>query len=203
MVDETRGIVYVPTGSAVTDFYGADRAGNDLYANCLLALDANTGKLLWHFQAVHHDMWDRDFPAPPILLTVKHNGKTVDAVAQTTKHGQVFVFDRVTGKPLFPIEEQPFPASTTPGEWSSPTQPMSSTPAPYARQRLTADMLTTRTPEAHAWAEKAFGTFISAGQFVPLSVGKQTVVFPGFDGGAEWGGDRGRSNQRRDLHQRE
>ena len=189
VVDEKRGIVYVPTGSAVTDFYGADRAGNDLYANCLLALDANTGKLLWHFQAVHHDMWDRDFPAPPILLTVKHNGQVVDAVAQTTKHGQVFVFDRVTGKPLFPIEEQPFPASTTPGEWSSPTQPMSSAPAPYARQRLTADMLTTRTPEAHAWAEKEFGTFVSNGQFIPLSVGKQTVVFPGFDGGAEWGGD--------------
>jgi quinoprotein glucose dehydrogenase len=189
VVDEKRGIVYVPTGSAVTDFYGGDRAGNDLYANCLLALDANTGKLLWHFQAVHHDMWDRDFPAPPILLTVKHNGKMVDAVAQTTKHGQVFVFDRVTGKPLFPIEEKPFPASTTPGEWTSPTQPMSSTPQPFARQRLTADMLTTLTPEAHAWAKKEFGTFISNGQFIPLSVGKQTVVFPGFDGGAEWGGD--------------
>ena len=189
VVDEARGIVYVPTGSAVTDFYGADRAGSDLYANCLLALDANTGKLLWHFQAVHHDIWDRDFPAPPVLLTVRHNGKMVDAVAQTTKHGQVFVFDRVTGTPLFPIEERPFPASTTPGEWTSPTQPMSQTPAPYARQRLTADMLTTRTPEAHAWAEKEFGTFISHGQFVPLSVGRQTVVFPGFDGGAEWGGD--------------
>ena len=189
VVDERRGIVYVPTGSAVTDFYGADRAGNDLYANCLLALDANTGKLLWHFQAVHHDLWDRDFPAPPILLTVQHNGKAVDAVAQTTKHGQVFVFDRVTGTPLFPFEERPFPASTTPGEWTSPTQPMSSIPAPFARQRLTADMLTTRTPEAHAWAEQQFGTFISSGQFVPLSVDRQTVVFPGFDGGAEWGGD--------------
>lgn len=189
VVDEKLGIVYVPTGSAVTDFYGGDRAGNDLYANCLLALDANTGKLLWHFQAVHHDIWDRDFPAPPILLTVKHDGKSVDAVAQTTKHGQVFVFDRVTGKPLFPIEEKPFPASTTPGEWTSPTQPMSSTPEPYARQRLTADMLTTRTPEAHAWAEKELATFTSGGQFVPLSLDRQTVVFPGFDGGAEWGGD--------------
>ena len=189
VVDEKRGIVYVPTGSAVSDFYGADRAGNDLYANCLLALDANTGRLLWHFQAVHHDLWDRDFPAPPILLTVRHNGSMVDAVAQTTKHGQVFVFDRVTGKPLFPIEEQPFPASTTPGEWTSPTQPMSSTPEPFARQRLTADMLTTRTPESHAWAEKTFGTFLSNGQFIPLTVDKQTVVFPGFDGGAEWGGD--------------
>ena len=189
VVDEKRGIVYVPTGSAVTDFYGADRAGNDLYANTLLALDANTGKLLWHFQAVHHDIWDRDFPAPPILLTVKHGGKMVDAVAQTTKHGQVFVFDRVTGTPLFPIKEEQFPASTVAGEWTSPTQPMSATPAPYARQRLTADMLTTRTPEAHAWAEKQFGTFISNGQFIPLSVGKPTIIFPGYDGGAEWGGD--------------
>lgn len=189
VLDEQRGILYVPTGSAVTDFYGADRAGNDLYANCLLALDANTGKLLWHFQAVHHDIWDRDFPAPPVLLTVRHNGKAVDAVAQTTKHGQVFVFDRVTGQPLFPIAEKPFPASTVPGEWTSPTQPMTSTPALYARQRLTADVLTTRTPEAHRWAEEQFATFTSGGQFIPLSVGKQTVIMPGFDGGAEWGGD--------------
>ncbi len=189
VLDETRGILYVPTGSAATDFYGADRAGNDLYANSLLAIQAATGKLLWHFQAVHHDIWDRDFPAPPVLLTVRHGGKLVDAIAQTTKHGQVFVFDRVSGKPVFPIEEKPFPASTTPGEWTSPTQPMTSTPEPYARQRLTSDLLTTRTPEAHAWAEKEFGTFISNGQFIPLSVGRQTVVFPGFDGGAEWGGD--------------
>ncbi|AFL89551.1 glucose dehydrogenase [Terriglobus roseus DSM 18391] len=189
VLDEKRGIFYAPTGSAVTDFYGADRVGNDLYANTLLALDASTGKLLWHFQAVHHDLWDRDFPAPPVLLTLKHNGKMVDAVAQTTKHGQIFVFDRVTGKPLFPIEEKPFPASTTPGEVASPTQPISVAIEPYARQRLTADMLTQRTPEAHTWAAKEFATFISNGQFIPLSVGKQTVIFPGFDGGAEWGGN--------------
>ena len=189
VLDERRGILYVPTGSAVTDFYGADRAGKNLYANCLLALDAATGKLLWHFQAVHHDIWDRDFPAPPVLLTVRHNGRPVDAVAQATKHGQVFVFDRVTGQPIFPIAEKAFPASTVPGEWTSPTQPMTSTPAPYARQRLTADMLTTRTPEAHRWAQEQFATFTSGGQFVPLSVGKQTVIMPGFDGGAEWGGD--------------
>ena len=188
VLDEKRGIVYAPTGSAVSDFYGADRAGNDLYANTLLALDAKTGKLLWHFQAVHHVMWDRDFPSPPVLLTVRHEGKMVDVVAQTTKHGVMYVFDRVTGKPIFPIEEEPFPASTTPGEWSSPTQPMPTIPEPYARQRLTAEMLTQRTPEAHAWAEKEFRTFLSNGQFVPLSVDRQTVVFPGFDGGAEWGG---------------
>jgi quinoprotein glucose dehydrogenase len=157
-VDEKRGIVYAPTGSAVSDFYGADRAGNDLYANTLLALDGNTGKLIWHFQGVHHDMWDRDFPSPPALVTVKHDGKSVDAVAQPTKQGVLYLFNRVTGEPLFPIAEHPFPASTVPGEWSSPTQPMPSMLEPYARQRLTEDMLTTRTPEAHAWAVEQFRT---------------------------------------------
>jgi len=189
VLDENRGIFYAPTGSAVSDFYGADRAGNDLYANSLLALDAATGKLLWHFQAVHHDMWDRDFPSPPVLLTLHRNGKAVDVVAQVTKHGQVFVFDRVTGQSLFPIEEKPFPASTVPGEVASPTQPISTAIEPFARQRLTADMLTTRTPEAHAWAEEKFKSFISNGQFVPFRVDQETVVFPGFDGGAEWGGE--------------
>jgi glucose dehydrogenase len=187
-LDEQRGIVYVPTGSAVTDFYGADRVGDDLYANTLLALDANTGKRIWHFQGVHHDIWDRDFPSPPALLTVHMQGKQIDAVAQTTKQGYVFLFDRVTGRPLFPIEERPFPASTVPGEKTSATQPLPLLPAPYARQRLTADLLTTRTPEAHAWAEREFQHLVSGGQFVPFSVDKQTVVFPGFDGGAEWGG---------------
>jgi len=187
-VDTKRGIVFVPTGSAVSDFYSADRVGNDLFANTLLALDAKTGKKLWHFQGVHHDMWDRDFPSPPALVTVQRDGKAVDAVAQTTKHGLVFVFDRTTGKPLFPIEERPFPASDVPGEVASPTQPIPTAPEPFARQRLTADMLTTRTPEAHAWAEKEFRTLRSDGLFVPFSIDKQTVNFPGFDGGAEWGG---------------
>jgi quinoprotein glucose dehydrogenase len=187
-VDEQRGIVYAPTGSAVSDFYGADRIGDDLYANTLLALDANTGKMLWHFQDVHHDMWDRDFPSPPALLTVRHNGKLVDAVAETTKHGFVFLFDRVTGQSLFPIEERPFPASDVPGEVASKTQPIPLAPAPFARQRLTADMLTQRTPAAHAWAVEEFKKLRSEGQFVPFSVDTQTVVFPGFDGGGEWGG---------------
>jgi quinoprotein glucose dehydrogenase len=188
VVDEKRGIVYAPTGSAASDFYGADRAGNDLYANTLLALDGNTGKLIWYFQGVHHDMWDRDFPSPPALVTVKHDGKSVDAVAQPTKQGVLYLFNRVTGKPLFPIEEHPFPASTVPGEWSSPTQPLPSVPEPYARQRLTEDMLTTRTPEAHAWAVQQFQTFRSGGQFLPFALDKQTVIFPGYDGGAEYGG---------------
>jgi len=188
VVDERRGIIFVPTGSAVTDFYGADRVGDDLFANTLLALDANTGKQIWHFQAVHHDMWDRDFPSPPALVRVKRDGKMVDAVAQTTKHGFVFLFERATGRPLFPIVEKPFPASDVPGEVASRTQPIPLAPVPYARQLLTAEMLTQRTPEAHAWASAQFKTFRSEGQFVPFSVGKQTVIFPGFDGGAEWGG---------------
>jgi glucose dehydrogenase len=187
-LDEKRGIVYVPTGSAVNDFYGYDRIGNDLFANTLLALDANTGKQLWHFQGVHHDIWDRDFPSPPALLTLHLDGKSIDALAQPTKQGFLYVFDRTTGKPLFPVEEHIFPPSNVPGEQTSPTQPVPLSPEPYARQLLTADMLTNRTPEAHAWAEKEFKTFRSAGQFIPFSVDKQTVVFPGFDGGAEWGG---------------
>lgn len=187
-LDEKRGIVYVPTGSAVNDFYGYDRTGNDLFANTLLALDANTGNRIWHFQGVHHDIWDRDFPSPPALLTIHHKGKSIDAIAQPTKQGFLYLFDRTTGDPLFPVEERPFPPSSVPGEQTSPTQPVPLAPEPYARQLLTADMLTTRTPEAHAWVEKEFKTFRSEGQFVPLSVDRQTVVFPGFDGGAEWGG---------------
>jgi quinoprotein glucose dehydrogenase len=187
-VDNKRGIVFVPTGSAASDFYGANRIGNDLYANCELALNAETGRLIWYFQAVHHDIWDRDFPSPPTLLTVKHNGKMVDVVAQTSKHGVVFVFNRETGEPIFPIENEKYPASTIPGEVTAPEQPMPTKPAPFARQLLTEDMLTNRTPEVHAWAEEQFKTFRSEGQFIPLSVGKPTVVFPGFDGGAEWGG---------------
>jgi quinoprotein glucose dehydrogenase len=130
-LDAKRGIVFVPTGSAVSDFYGFDPIRNDLYANCLLALDAATGKMVWHFHGVHHDIWDRDFPSPPALVTVMHDGQSVDAVAQTTKQGFICVFDRVTGKPLFPIEEHAFPASTVPGEVTSKTQPI-----PLA-QRLT------------------------------------------------------------------
>ncbi|HEY4046599.1 MAG TPA: PQQ-binding-like beta-propeller repeat protein [Acidobacteriaceae bacterium] len=187
-LDDKRGIVYVPTGSAVFDFYGGDRIGNDLFADSLIALDAQTGKRIWHFQGVHHDLWDRDFPAPPVLLTVTRNGKRVDAIAQTTKSGFVYVFDRTNGEPLFPIKESSYPPSTVPGEKTSPTQPLPESPAPYTRQSVTADMLTTRTPEAHDWAVKQFNSFIGGGQFVPPSVDKLTVDMPGFAGGGEWGG---------------
>jgi quinoprotein glucose dehydrogenase len=168
--------------------YGGDRLGDDLFADTLLALDAKTGRRLWHFQGVHHDIWDRDFPSPPSLLTVTRAGRRVDAIAQPTKQGYLYLFDRVSGAPLFAIEEQSVPASTVPGESASPTQPRPVTPAPYARQRLTAEMLTTRTPQAHEWAVQQFQTFRSDGQFVPFAADRPTVVFPGFDGGAEWGG---------------
>ncbi len=187
-VDTKRGIVYVPTGSAVFDFYGGDRVGNDLFADSLIALDAETGKRIWDFQGVHHDLWDRDFPAPPALLTVQRNGKDVDAVAQTTKSGFVYLFNRATGEPLFPIKESSYPPSTVPGEVTSPTQPLPLAPAPYTWQSVTEDTLTNRTPEAHAWALKQFKTFISGGQFIPPSVDKLTIDMPGFAGGGEWGG---------------
>lgn len=187
-VDEKRGIVYVPTGSAASDFYGADRVGDNLYANTLLALNAETGKRIWHFQAVKHDIWDRDFPSPPTLVTVRHNGKTIDAVAQTSKQGWVYLFDRANGKPLFPIASQKYPASTVEGEIAAETQGLPTKPAPYSRQELTADLLTNRTPAAHQWALDEFRKFKVGGQFLPITVGPETIIFPGFDGGAEWGG---------------
>src|ERR1700691_2222833 len=166
-LDAKRGIVYVPTGSAAFDFYGADRIGDDLFADCLLALNAETGERIWHFQGVRHDLWDRDFPSPPALLTVRRDGKNVDAVAQTTKQGFVYLFDRTNGTPLFPIENRKYPPSTVPGEVAAAGQPLPVLPEPFARQLLTADLLTNRTPEVHQWALERFQTFRSEGQFVP------------------------------------
>nr|MBA4168285.1 PQQ-binding-like beta-propeller repeat protein [Chitinophagaceae bacterium] len=185
-VDRKRGILYVPTGSAAYDFYGASREGANLYANCLLALDAKTGKRLWHFQLVHHDILDRDPPAPPNLLTVTRNGKKIDAVAQVTKQGMVFVFNRETGEPLFPIEERPVPQSDIPGEHSWPTQPFPVKPAPYARQTITEEDI---NPYAENRSElnDLFKKSRSEGPFTPLS-SNGTLIYPGLDGGAEWGG---------------
>jgi quinoprotein glucose dehydrogenase len=187
-LDEKRGIVYVPTGSAASDFYGADRLGDNLYANCLLALNAATGERIWHFQAVHHDIWDRDFPSPPALVTVKHEGRLVDAVAQTSKQGWVYLFDRVSGKPLFPIESRPYPVSELPGERAAAEQSLPTRPAPFARQALTEDTLTSRTDAVRDWALAELRKMRSAGQFLPFGVDNETIIFPGFDGGAEWGG---------------
>ena len=187
-VDISRGVVYVPTGSAAFDFYGPDRIGDDLFANCLLALNANTGERIWHFQGVRHDLWDRDFPSPPVLLTIHRDGKAIDAVAQPSKQGFVYLFDRANGQPLFPIEYRDYPASTLPGEVAARQQGLPTRPAPFSRQSLSEKMLTQRTPDVHQWALERFRTFRNDGQFVPFSVGRGTVVFPGFDGGAEWGG---------------
>ena len=134
-IDEKRGIVYLPTGSPTYDYYGADRAGNNLFADCLIALDARTGKRLWHYQMVHHDLWDYDATAAPQLVTVSHNGKIVDAVAESSKQGFLYVFDRVTGEPLWPIEERKVPASKMEGEHASPTQPFPTAPPAFARQK--------------------------------------------------------------------
>lgn len=187
-LDESRGIVYAPTGSAASDFYGGDRTGDNLYANTLLALNASTGERIWHFQAVKHDIWDRDFPSPPTLVTVRRNGRAIAAVAQTTKSGHVYLFDRVTGKPLFPIEYRKYPKSDVPGEVVADTQPFPIQPAPFSRQELTKDLLTNRSPEARKWALEQFRGFNNGGQFLPFKVGQETIIFPGFDGGAEWGG---------------
>ncbi|HEY6126190.1 MAG TPA: PQQ-binding-like beta-propeller repeat protein, partial [Steroidobacteraceae bacterium] len=187
-LDAKRGVVFVPTGSAAADFYGANRLGDNLYANCLLALDAATGKLRWHFQFVKHDVLDRDLPTAPTLVTLRVKGKKVDALVQPTKQGFLFVLDRDTGKPVFPIEEVPVPASDVPGEVAYPAYLRPTVHAPYARQRLTADDLTNRTPEANRWAREQFAQLRSDGPFKPLGTGIDTTIYPGFDGGAEWGG---------------
>jgi quinoprotein glucose dehydrogenase len=186
-LDVERGLVFVPTGSAAYDFYGANRLGDNLFANSLLALRAETGERVWHFQTVRHDIWDRDLPAPPTLVRVEREGRRIDGVAQVTKSGHVFLFDRGDGRPLFPIEYRKVPASDLEGETAADTQPFPVQPAPFARQMLTEDMLTTRTPEARRAAQARFRKLRSAGQFVPGSR-EGTVIFPGFDGGAEWGG---------------
>ena len=186
-VDTARGMAFVPTGSAAPDFYGGGRHGENLFANTLLALDAGTGERIWHFQTVHHDIWDRDLPAPPNLVTVTRDGRAIEAVAQVTKSGFVFLLDRMTGDPLFPIEERPFPPSDLIGETTWPTQPLPLRPPPFARQRLTEAEVTRRTPAARAAVLERLRRVRSGGQFVPPSR-EGTVIFPGFDGGAEWGG---------------
>ena len=186
-LDAARGIVFAPTGSAAFDYYGGDRHGDNLFANSLLALDAATGERIWHFQTVRHDTWDRDLPTAPTLVTVQRAGRRIDAVAQPTKSGHLFLFDRESGETLFPIEELQVPSAEMPGEMLSPTQPLPLLPAPFARQRLTEAMLSRRTPDAYAAVLERFRQVRSGGQFTPLdTIG--TIMQPGLDGGAEWGG---------------
>ncbi len=186
-LDEERGLVYAGTGSSAFDFWGGNRVGDNLYANSLLCLRATTGELVWHFQFVKHDVWDRDLPAPPSLVTVERDGKLIDAVAQSTKSSYLFVFDRETGESLFPLQEIEVEASDVPGEQTAPKQVLPLAPPPFGRQQITEAELTQRTPEAHRVVLERFRKIRSGPQFTPPSAAG-TVVFPGFDGGPEWGG---------------
>ncbi len=186
-LDAKRAMVFAATGSASYDFYGANRLGDNLYANSVLALDARTGKRVWHYQVLKHDLWDRDLPAAPTLVTVQRNGKAVDAVAQITKTGHVWVFDRDNGTPLFPVEERRMPSATLEGDATALVQRFPTLPAPFARQQLTVNDLTRRTPAAHAAALKTFKQYKTNNPFdAPNLTG--TIVYPGVDGGGEWGG---------------
>lgn len=186
-LDEKRGIVYAATKTAEPDFYGGERHGSNLFANSIVAIDANNGKRLWHFQIVHHDLLDKDLPCAPVLLTVMHNGKRVDAVAQGTKHGLLFVFDRVTGEPLWPIEERPVPQSDLIGEQAWPTQPFPTKPAPLMRQNYTEADASNISPQTNQMTLDRIRAAPNYGPFPAPSL-KETVMFPGFDGGMEWGG---------------
>jgi quinoprotein glucose dehydrogenase len=188
-IDERRGIVYVPTGSAKFNFYGGNRLGANLFGDCLIALDARTGKRLWHFQTVHHDIWDLDNNSAPQLTTIRHNGRTIDVVAMASKTGYLYVFDRVTGQPIWPIEERPVPTRTdVPGEAVSPTQPFPTAPPPFSRQKFTADdvnpyILT--APEREAFRQRLLKAR-NDGPFTPIGF-DEVVHMPGNQGGSNWG----------------
>ncbi|WPP49726.1 outer membrane protein assembly factor BamB family protein [Catalinimonas niigatensis] len=188
VLDEKRGVIYAGTGSPSVDFYGGDRIGKNLFANCVIALDAKTGKRKWHFQTVHHDLWDRDLPCPPNLVTVTHAGKRIEAVAQVTKDGYVFLFDRDTGTPLFEVEEVAVPTSPAlPGEQPWPTQPVPVKPVPFAMQELTEENITDRTPEAREYVLARFRNSLHGSKYMPPSL--EGSLYFGFGGGAEWGGN--------------
>jgi quinoprotein glucose dehydrogenase len=186
-LDERRGFVYASTGSAAYDFYGANRHGDNLFANSILCLRASTGERVWHFQGVKHDVWDRDFPAAPSLVTIRHEGRRRDVVAQIAKNGRVYVLDRDTGQPVFPMEQIQAPASDVDGEKLSATQMLPVLPPPFTRQRFTGDLITRRTPEAAKAVREEWLKLRNGGEFEPPST-QGTILFPGMDGGGEWGG---------------
>ena len=185
-IDRANGIVYVPTGSASFDFYGGDRKGSNLFANSLIALDAKTGKRKWHYQIVHHDVWDRDLPAPPNLLTIEKDNEKIEAVAQVTKQGHVFVFNRITGEPIFPIEERPVMASDMPGEQLHPTQPVPVKPLPFTRQSFTEKDIFKFVSDSNE-IKKTLSLSRTGSPYLPITRDR-TIIFPGTDGGAQWGG---------------
>jgi len=186
-VDQERGLAFVPTGSATPDFFGGARAGDNLFANTLLALDARTGERRWHFQVVRHDMWDRDLPAPPNLVTILREGISVPAVAQLTKTGDTFLFHRETGEPLFPLREEPVQTPGLPGEAPAVSQPLPTRPPAFVRQHFSLDSVTDRSPEAANSVTSRLEGVHFGPLYTPPSLGG-TVAFPGLDGGAEWGG---------------
>ena len=187
VLDDKRGVVYFGTGSPSSDFYGGARTGTNLFANCILALDAQTGKLKWYYQTIHHDLWDRDHPCPPNLTTVNHNGKSVDVVVQATKDGMVYVLDRDKGTSLFPVAERAVPTKGLPGEHPYPTQKFPLMPAPFTRQVFTEADITNISPAAHAYAMKIFRQIKSGNKFTPPS--STGTLVAGYSGGAEWGGN--------------
>ncbi|MEP7363523.1 MAG: pyrroloquinoline quinone-dependent dehydrogenase [Acidobacteriota bacterium] len=186
-VDVERGMVFLPLTSPSTDFYGGDRAGMGLFGDSLVALEAATGKRVWHFQTVHHNIWDYDLPAQPNLVTVTRNGKQVPAVSQITKTGFVWLFDRVTGKPLFDVEERPVAKSEVPGEYTAPTQPFPVKPPPFSRQSMKPEELTDVTPESRAFCEEIIKDAVFGNLYTPIGF-KKTILFPSTNGGANWGG---------------
>ena len=186
-IDREAGIVYAPTGSASGDFWGGKRKGQNLFANCVLALDASTGKRIWHYQTVHHDLWDRDLPAPPNLVTVTHKGRKIKALAQITKSALVFLLNRETGEPLFPVEEKAVVTTTLDDDKAWPTQPIPTKPKAFARQNFTLDEVTNISPEANQYVREKLKNMKFGGQFIPPGL-EGTIIFPGLDGGGEWGG---------------
>ena len=186
-LDVERGVVYAPTGSAAFDFYGGDRLGQNLFANCVIALRAATGERVWHYQTVHHDLWDKDLPAPPNLVSVNRHGRRVDAVAQITKSGYLFLLDRETGEPLFPVAEVPVPVSTLDGEEAWPTQPVPTKPPPFTRVQMMEDDITDISETSRNFVAETMKGMRNDGIFTPF--GEQTtLIMPGFEGGGEWGG---------------
>jgi quinoprotein glucose dehydrogenase len=186
-VDVERGLVFLPVGSPTYDFWGGDRKGQNLFGNALVALDAATGRRVWHFQTVHHDLWDYDLPAQPVLVTLKRDGRDMPAVVQVAKTGFVFVLDRLTGQPLFPVEERPVPPSDVPGDAAWATQPFPVKPAPLARLTMTREEVSRVTPEAHEACLALFDGLVTRGPFTPSGLAR-TLNFPGTLGGANWGG---------------
>lgn len=187
VLDQKRGAVYFGTGSPSSDFYGGNREGSNLFSNSIMALDAETGKMKWYYQTIHHDLWDRDHPLPPNLTTVKHEGKMVDVVVQATKDGQVYVLDRDKGTSLFPVEERAVPTNGLPGEYPYPTQKFPLKPSPFSHQLFTEDDITNISPESYAFVKDQYNKYRTDNKFAPPNT-KGTILF-GYSGGAEWGGN--------------